>query len=146
MQIHPHIIHVVGYCEGDHAATAEEIIESCEIVQGAIKNCLAGQADAARDPAVLARKAELLDEAALLLDAIRDLGGTCMDPLSDPATLSQAIRIGLIDAPQLKGNRQASGTIETRSIHGAIRTYSRQLDRPLREKERIQSLIQAVTR
>lgn len=34
LQIKPHIIHVVGYCEGDHAAEAADVIESCEIVQG----------------------------------------------------------------------------------------------------------------
>ena len=33
LQIQPHIIHVVGYCEGDHAAEASDVIESCEIVQ-----------------------------------------------------------------------------------------------------------------
>ena len=39
LAIEPAIIHVVGYSEGDHAATASEIIESCQIVHGVIRNC-----------------------------------------------------------------------------------------------------------
>lgn len=138
LQIKPHIIHVVGYCEGDHAATAKDVIESCEIVQGVLKNCLKGQPDETQDPRVQARKAELLGEAQLLLDAISKLGDGTSDPFSDPATLALAIHIGLIDAPHLKGNSQASGTIETRCIHGAIRTWDRTEKRILSEVERIE--------
>ena len=40
MNLKPHIVHVVGFCEGDHAATPEDVIESCKIVRGVIRNCL----------------------------------------------------------------------------------------------------------
>ncbi|MGD9381551.1 MAG: cobalamin B12-binding domain-containing protein, partial [Candidatus Thorarchaeota archaeon] len=36
MMLKPHIVHVVGFCESDHAATAEEIIESCKITRRVI--------------------------------------------------------------------------------------------------------------
>jgi hypothetical protein len=34
----PHIIHVVGYSEGDHAICPDELIESCQIVHGVLYN------------------------------------------------------------------------------------------------------------
>ena len=74
LQIKPHIIHVVGYCEGDHAAEAADVIESCEIVQGVIRNCFTGNADSLADPAVIARRDQLLEEASEILDAITQLG------------------------------------------------------------------------
>ena len=37
LAIRPHIIHVVSFTEGDHAASSEEVIESCKIVQGVLK-------------------------------------------------------------------------------------------------------------
>ena len=33
LALKPEIIHVVAFCEADHAATPDEIIESCGIVQ-----------------------------------------------------------------------------------------------------------------
>ncbi|HHY77657.1 MAG TPA: cobalamin B12-binding domain-containing protein, partial [Clostridiales bacterium] len=38
MSIKPHIVHVVGYCEADHAARPEEVIESTKIVRGVIRS------------------------------------------------------------------------------------------------------------
>ncbi|HWQ58222.1 MAG TPA: methionine synthase, partial [Clostridia bacterium] len=63
MNVAPHIIHVVGYSEAEHAATPEVIVESCKIVRGVVRSTLYGNADAAADPAVQRRKRELLDEA-----------------------------------------------------------------------------------
>ncbi|MFP4461810.1 MAG: hypothetical protein ACLFQE_06400 [Thermotogota bacterium] len=37
MLIHPDIIHLVSYCEADHAATVEDIAESSKIVREAVK-------------------------------------------------------------------------------------------------------------
>lgn len=140
LQIQPHIIHVVGYCEGDHAATPDDVIESCEIVHGVLKNCLEGQPNDQLDPVVIARKSELLADARLLIDAICELGTDSEDPLSDPHVLASAIQMGLIDAPHLKGNSQAAGLIETRCIEGAIRTWSRSQKRVLSEVERLNQL------
>ena len=69
MNLKPHIVHVVGFCEGDHAATPEDVIESCKIVRGVIRNCLHGMPDMTLSEEVQARKAQLLQEARALLEA-----------------------------------------------------------------------------
>ncbi len=146
LQIKPHIIHVVGYCEGDHAAEASDVIESCEIVQGVIRNCFSGNADSLADPVVIARRDALLAEASVLLSAITELSKTMkrsreQDPLTDPVVLAEAIRIGVLDAPHLKGNSYAPGTLETRCIDGGIDAWSKKGEYKLSEKERLSSLI-----
>ena len=137
LQLKPQIVHVVGYCEGDHAAEAEDVIESCEIVQGAIRNCLDGQPDFMADPAVAARKNQLVREAGLLLDAIRGLASGEADPFSDPDVLARAIRLGLLDAPHLKGNPHAAGMLETRCVDGAMHAWQRETGAVLTEARRI---------
>lgn len=146
LQIQPHIIHVVGYCEGDHAAEASDVIESCEIVQGVIQNCVTGNADSKVDPDVNNRKEELLREASVILDAIAQLSRMMgkshdRDPLTDPAVLAEAIRIGIIDAPHLKGNPYAFGQLETRCIGGGIDAWSRKEERRILENERLSRFI-----
>lgn len=142
LQIRPHIIHVVGYCEGDHAALPGEVIESCQIVQGVLKNCLFGLPDHASDGSVQRRRQELLREADLLLSAIRDLGKGSADPLTDPLVLAKAIKIGLLDAPHLKGNPYAAGLLETRAVKGAIYAWDRKKNRILPEEERISNIME----
>jgi hypothetical protein len=67
LALQPHIIHVVGFCEGDHAATADDVIESCQIVRGVLRNCLFGMPEMGADPKVQERKQELIAEAEVLL-------------------------------------------------------------------------------
>lgn len=141
LQLKPHIIHVVGYCEGDHAANAGDVIESCEIVQGVLKNCRVGLPDAMADPLVSKRKKELVKEARMLIEAIRSLGEEDGDPLTDPRVLSQAIQIGLIDAPHLKGNPHVAGLLETRCVEGAIHAWDRHDQRIIMEEERVSRLL-----
>lgn len=97
LQIHPHIIHVVGFCEGDHAATPEEIIESCEIVKGVIRNSAQGL-PAITDSRVVSAKEELLDKAAAIIEKIGALGDNAF---TEPAILAAAVRIGILVAPQM---------------------------------------------
>ncbi|HHT85933.1 MAG TPA: cobalamin B12-binding domain-containing protein [Firmicutes bacterium] len=73
MNLKPHIVHVVGFCEGDHAATPGDIIESCKIVQGVIGNCMDGMPDMTLSGEVQARKNQLIEEAMVLLRAIAEL-------------------------------------------------------------------------
>jgi hypothetical protein len=120
MSVKPHIIHVVGYTEADHAASADEVIESARMAGYVAEVALRGNPDMTHDPRVQARKEELLAETQVLLDAIRGLGPHLDDPLSDPETLAQAVSIGLLDAPQLVNNPFARGAMRTRSIYGAI--------------------------
>ncbi len=141
LAIQPHIVHVVGFSEGDHAVTAPELIESCRIVHGAIRNCRTDMPDMLSDPIVQARKEELVAEANLLLEAIRSLGDGGSDPLTDPRVISRAIKLGLLDAPHLCGNPDAAGILATAPVDGAIRALDPESGEILTEQERIASLL-----
>jgi hypothetical protein len=115
MGLRPHIIHVVGYCEGERAAGGGEIIESCKIVRGVIRNTLLGLPDAANDPRVAARRDELTEDARAVLEAIRKIGeemGASGDPLTSAEVLTEAVRAGILDAPGLKGVGEARGEVQ----------------------------------
>lgn len=140
MAISPSIVHVVGYCEADHAVTADEVIESATMAQQVIETALAGQADMTQDARVQARVAALVGEADVLVEAIRALGeDETDDPLSDAATLARAVRVGLLDSPQLQQNPVAHGTVRTRAIEGAIEAVDEN-GNPLTEEARIRKL------
>lgn len=137
MAVRPHIIHVVGYVEADHAAGADEVIESAQMAGYVAEVALRGSPDLTTDPIVRERKEELIAETHLLLDAIRALSPDLDDPLADPATLTRAAQVGLLDAPQLVSNRYAPGAICTRSVEGAIRAVDEHGE-PIDEKARIE--------
>lgn len=140
MAVKPHIIHVVGYTEADHAATADEVIESAQMAGYVAEVALRGNPDMTADPLVQERKEELIAETHILLDAIRSLSPDLDDPLSDPVTLARAVRIGLLDAPQLINNPHAAGAIRTRSVEGAIRAVD-EAGRPLSERQRVAAVL-----
>jgi methylmalonyl-CoA mutase cobalamin-binding subunit len=141
MSVRPHIVHVVGYTEADHAATAAEVIESARMAGYVAEVALRGNPDMAADPAVKARRDALITEAGTLLDVIRALSPDLADPLSDPATLARAVKIGLLDAPQLVNNPYAPGAIRTRSVDGAIVAVD-EAGEPLAEGERIARVLE----
>lgn len=143
MALRPSIVHVVGYCEADHAATPEDVIESCKMARQVIQTALAGQPDMTRDPEVLCRKDELVREAMVIVDAIRQLGSGVADPLTDVEVLARAVEIGLLDAPQLKGNPHACGKVRTRPMNGAIVAVDEE-GRPLSEAERVARIFSSV--
>src|SRR5690554_600909 len=141
LSLKPEIIHVVAFCEADHAATPEDIIESCGLVRGVLKNGLFDFPDLIADPRVLARKDELITEAEYLLESLAKLGeGKQADPYTDPQLLAAAVHSGLLDAPQLKGNPEGRGAIKTGMKDGACRILSADGKRVLSEKERIEDL------
>ncbi|QXM05148.1 cobalamin B12-binding domain-containing protein [Crassaminicella indica] len=141
MSIKPHIVHVVGFSEADHAAKPEDVIESCKIVRGVIRSTLHGMADMTKDQAVKNRKNELIEEAKILLNTIKSLYPESKDPWSDPKVLTDVIKRGIIDAPHLRGNKSAKGTLETRIVNGKCMAYSKRLGRVVSEKERITELL-----
>lgn len=145
MSVRPHIIHVVGYTEADHAASADEVIESARMAGYVAEVALRGNPDMTHDPRVQARKEELLAETQVLLDAIRGLSPHLDDPLSDAETLAQAVRTGLLDAPQLVNNPFARGAIRTRSSEGAIVAVDAD-GRELSEQERTGQIMAEVAR
>lgn len=142
MALGPKIIHIVGFCEADHAATPSDIIESAKIVQGVISKSALESPAILNDSIIKERKEELVEEAKLLLQAIKSLpAGKVEDPWSDPKTIAQAIKIGLLDAPHLCGNSYAAGKIFTQIRYGACLAMDPQSGKPLREKERISRIL-----
>lgn len=141
MAIKPHIVHVVGFCEADHAAKPEEVIESTKIVRGVIRSTLDGIADMSQDREVCERKHELLKEARFLLDTIKNLYQESEDPWSDPIVLEDIIKRGIIDAPHLRNNPSAKGTLETRIVDGKCMAYSSKSDKVVTEQERLKELL-----
>ncbi len=140
MNLDPDILHIVGYCEGDHIAKPKDIIESSKMVQQIIKNYKMGVPDMTLDTDVQTRKNELLEEANLLIDAIKSLGNS-INPLTDPKILCRAVEIGLLDAPDLKGNKYAKGAICTKIINGACYTIETKTGKTINEKERIKNIL-----
>ncbi len=140
LALKPHILHVVGFSEGDHAINADELIESCKIVHGVLKSCLTDFPDLTVDKDVQARKKELLKEAKILLEAIKKLAPVGnKDPWSDPKVITKAIATGLLDAPLLKGNKIARGDIRTRIINGQCWAVDKQ-GKKLTESQRIKNI------
>jgi len=143
MNLDPDIVHVVGYCEGCYIAKPAVIIESSKMVQQIIKNYTMGVPDMSLDPDVQARKYKLKEEAFLLIDAIKSLGHS-KEPLTDPNILCKAVEIGLLDAPDLKGNKYAKGEICTKMINGACYETNPKTKEPIYEKERVNCIKEAV--
>lgn len=140
MALRPHIYHIVGHTEADHAATADDIIEAVKIVRRAINNAL-GAPDMTQALEVQARKEHLIAETRVLLDAIREIAAPGVaDPWADAATLAKSVTLGLMDAPQLRNNRFGRGQIRTRIINGACEAVNDQ-GRPISEKTRVQSIL-----
>lgn len=141
LALNPHIIHVVGFCEGDHAATPADIIESCGIVRGVLRNAASGLPDMATDPAVQGRRTELVHEAQVLLETIRRLGAGSSDPLSDPAVLARAVHLGIMDAPHLAGNAEGRGAVRVSMQDGKCVAVDAD-GNPLSEDQRLAELME----
>ncbi len=123
MALKPHIIHIVGHTEADHAATASDVISASLAARRSIENALAGQPDMTVDPKIQARKEYLIEQVQITLQAIRNIAPEgAEDPLTDPATLTKAVKVGILDAPQLKNNAFAPGAVRTRVLDGASET------------------------
>lgn len=141
MALKPHIVHVVGFSEADHAATADDVIESCVIARGSVQRALLGMPDPLADPRVAERKAQLMKETRFLVDAVKRAGSKkSEDPLSDPETLLWAVKEGLLDAPGLAGGGVAKGRIATAIVDGACVAVDRATGKPLAESERVGAL------
>ena len=96
MQLNPHIVHVVSYSEANHAATPDNIIESCKIAKQVITKCLEGQPRMIWDPYVIERKQELIEKTTVIINSIKSIGS-----ILDPNVLYESVNRGLLHAPQL---------------------------------------------
>jgi len=137
MILKPHIVHIVGYCEADHAAGADDIIQSCRIARGAIRLSLKGLPGIVADEVINKRKYQLIKEATAVLDAIKTLGKNSTDPLTDPSVLEQAVVTGILDAPHLCGNPAARGTIITGPVEGCYISLDPKTGAPMSEQQRL---------
>ena len=137
MSIRPHIIHVVGYCEADHAANADEVIESCKIVKGVIRHTLEDTFSIEKDERIITRKNHLLKEAKVLIEFILNKYGKTDDPLSDPNILADIVKRGYLDAVHIVKNEKFRGNLRTQLINGACEAIDSQTGKILSETERL---------
>jgi hypothetical protein len=141
MAIKPHIIHVVGHTEADHAATAEDVIQACRLAHRAVENALGGAPDMTADPVIHEQSYYLVSEAQHTLEAIREISpASATEPYVDAAVLANAVSMGVLDAPQLKNNLFARGQELTRIINGSSRSVD-QNGRPLSETARLKEIL-----
>ncbi len=142
LALKPHILHVVGFSEGDHAILPDELIQSCNIAHGVLHNTLYGMPDLTDNKIVTERKNELISEAGVLLDAIkRSASKESDDPLSDPITISEAIKKGILDTPHFQGNPHLCGKIVTRLINGAWYAIDPSSGEKISEQQRLNQII-----
>ena len=120
LSVQPHIVHVVSFSEASHAANAEDVIESCNMVNKIIQDGVNNLPDYALDKEINARKNTLIDQAQVLLDAFEHFGNEMgfENPYQSPECLSKAVQVGIFDAPQVKGFQGAKGEIYTEIIDG----------------------------
>ncbi len=140
MAVKPHIVHIVGHTEADHAATAQDVIDAARTARRAIENAIQGQPDLTCDPQVQERKKQLIEEADITLEAIRRLGSEGADPFIDPGVLARAVTEGILDAPQLLNNKFGRGVIKTRILNGACQAVD-ETGKPLKEAERLKRFL-----
>jgi hypothetical protein len=136
----PHILHVVGFSEGDHMITADELIESCEIAHGVIHRSL-NQLPEIGDMQLQIYKSFLINEAKIIIEAIKKIGSGSADALCDPDVITKAIRIGILDTPHFKGNIIGKGNIRTKIIDGGCYPVSKSNGKILSEKQRIDEIL-----
>lgn len=141
MVVKPHIIHVVAYCEADHAATPEEVIESCRIVKGVIRHTLSDQFSIEKDERIVARKNELISEAKVLLNFIEEQFATYEDPLGNAEVLAECIKRGFIDAVHIVKNGKFRGNLATKFVDGKCVAYDKVTGELLDEKVRLNKLL-----
>jgi hypothetical protein len=145
LSLKPEIIHVVGFSEGDHAATPSDIIESANITRGVIDSYFLGSPQILADSEIHKKKEELVRETKILLEAIQNLPpDKPEDSWTDPKNLARAIKVGLLDAPHLAGNEYAAGKIITQIKNGACLAIDPDSGKPLIEKERISRIFSDV--
>lgn len=141
LSMKPHILHVVGFSEGDHATFSEELIESCQIVHGVIRNSLNGLPNVWSDDNILSRKSELINEAKVLIESLDYLGADCDDPKAEPYVIASAIREGFLDTPHFKGNSHLCGDIITGLVNGAWYAIHPSTGKPIDEETRVLNII-----
>ena len=88
------------------------------------------------------RKAQLISDANLIIDAIKKLDWLKKyeDPLIIPEIIGKAIRTGILDAPHLIGSSAAKGKMITMFFNGACMAVD-EFCRPLSEAARLAQIL-----
>lgn len=142
LTLKPQIVHVVAFCEADHAAFPSDIIESAKIAAGVIEKWHIGPFSLANDDRIRKKRENLVEEAQYLLQTIQSTApNNIKDPWTDVDNLVRAVRMGLLDAPHLCGNPDAAGKVVTQMKDGACVTVDPSSGKILSEKERIMRLL-----
>lgn len=140
MVVKPHIIHVVGFCEANHAADAKDLIESCKIVKGVIRHTLGEQFSIEKDERILRRKEELISEAKELLNFINKKFEKYDDPIANPYVLAECVKRGYMDAVHIVKGEKFKGNLATKFWNGMCVAYDKKTGKVLSEKERLEGL------
>jgi hypothetical protein len=117
-------------------------VESCAIARAVIDNVLKGIPNMALDPAVLKRKDQLISDAYAIIGAIKRLDEH-KDALIEPSCIAAAVKLGILDAPQLAGNPYAAGVLRTAVIGGACYAVDGN-GKPIDEKRRLRDVLSGI--
>ena len=129
--------------EGDHATYPDELIESCQIVHGVIRNCLDGFPDFFSDQSVITRKNNLIYQADRLLSSFHFLAPKSDDPFTNPLVIAKAIQTGILDTPHFTPTSYSKGGILTNLINGAWDPIDPQTGKPMDEETRILRILES---
>lgn len=140
MAIKPHIMHVVGFSEANHASTADEVIESCKIVKGVIRHVMDNNIDIINSCKIQNRKNELISEARVLIDFINMEYKHSEDPLVDPIVLCDCVEKGYIDAVHILKNDKYRGELATSIIDGKCCAIDLKTKKVISESVRLKML------
>lgn len=139
MYLHPQIVHVVAFTEANHAASPEDVIQSSKIAKRVVEESLKGLPDIRCDERLTERIEILKEDAAYLIDSIRQLSKS-PEPLLDPYAYRTALEFGYLDTPNFVGSAIGRGWISTAIIDGACEAVDPKTGKTLRESQRIDSL------
>ncbi len=139
MFLNPQIVHVVAFTEADHAAHADEIVQSMKIARRVIEESVKGLPDISADPVIRKRIEILKEDSLLLIEGIRELSDS-KDPLLEPETYHSALKMGYLDTPNFVGSSVGLGKISTAIVDGKCEVVDPKTGKVIRERERIQKL------
>ena len=111
MMMNPSVLHIVSYCEADHAATVDDIVDSSKLVRRAVRVFRQHRHDIIRyisDDIIRERREYLINECVYLLTEIAKLNKKFQGVekleqltgyLADPDILSTAVEKKIMSAP-----------------------------------------------
>ena len=125
MAVRPHVVHLVSYCEANHAAEPEDIIDSSKLVRRAIRAFRENSREIVEElsnAVVIQRRQHLVGEAEFLLRAIAGLRADCttlplhrLAPfLADSSVIAESIARRYMTAPGIVHPEYKNESIVTR--------------------------------